>query len=218
MPEIFNIDKQTSDKTPKPVKPVTVKTPDPKHKNHFLSAFMVKPDGVRFETQDTSEQVLLLMRRHPITNLGWLLSVGLLFLTPMFIAPLVIQFGLNFMRLPAGYYLILPLIWYLGTFGYALTSFLNWYFNVYIVTNERVVDIDWYGLLYKQLSSTQLTKIQDVTYKQGGILDTFFNFGTVYIQTAGTEPNFEFTAVPKPHQVVEQINQIIEAHSNQNMP
>ena len=66
------------------------------------------------------------------------------------------------------------------------------------------------GLLYKQLSSSQLDKIQDVTYKQGGISDTFFNFGTVLIQTAGTEPNFEFEAVPRPNQVVEQINQIIE--------
>ena len=217
MPEIFNIHQQSTDKALKSVKPAGVK-PVEKPKNHFLSAFMVKPDGVRFETQEANEQVLLLMRRHPVTNLGWIFSASILFLLPMFITPIVIRFGLNLLHLPTGYYVILPLLWYLGSCGYTLISFLNWYFNVYIVTNERVVDVDWYGLLYKQLSSTQLAKIQDVTYKQSGILDTFFNFGTVFIQTAGTEPNFEFTAVPKPHQVVEQINEIIERHGNQNAP
>ena len=171
---------------------------------------MVRPNGVRFETQEETEEVILLMRRHPITNLGWILSMAVLLLVPTIVAPLILRSGLPAMDFSWGYYLIIPLMWYLGTFGYGFACFLSWYFNVYIVTNKRIVDIDWMGLLYKQLSSSQLDKIQDVTYKQGGISDTFFNFGTVLIQTAGTEPNFEFEAVPRPNQVVEQINQIIE--------
>ena len=111
--------------------------------------------------------------------------------------------------IPPGYIVVAPLLWYLFTFGFALSNFLHWYFNVYIVTDKRVVDIDWYSLLYKQLSSTDLDKIQDVTYKQGGILDSFFDFGTVLVQTAGTEPNFEFEEVPQPEHVVRQINEIV---------
>ena len=44
--------------------------------------------------------------------------------------------------------------------------------------------------------------IQDVTYKQGGVVRTMFNFGTIYIQTAAEKPNFDFVDVPNPSLVV----------------
>ncbi len=171
---------------------------------------MVRPDGIRFETQEEQEEILLLMRQHLVTNLSWVLAAVGLILLPMFLVPLILTSKSLPADLPPGYLIILPIIWYLGVFGYMFTNFLHWYYNVYIVTNERVVDIDWLSLLYKRLSSTQLTNIQDVTYNQSGILDSFFDFGTVLIQTAGTEPNFEFEAVPKPDHVVREINRITE--------
>jgi membrane protein YdbS with pleckstrin-like domain len=72
------------------------------------------------------------------------------------------------------------------------------------------VDVDWLNLLYKKLSTTQLGRIQDVTYKQGGLLDLFFDYGDVFIQTAGTEQNFEFEKVPQPQSVVRAIDELIE--------
>lgn len=200
MPDIFNAKQQ--------------KVPLEKTKNNFLAAFMVHPKGIHFETQQDNEEVFLLMRQHPITNLSWIMASLVLLCLPLLVGPIFFQINWSSLKLPTGYYLILPLLWYLGTTGYVFANFLTWYFNVYIVTNERIVDIDWYGLLYKQLSSTQINKVQDVTYKQGGVLDTFFDFGTVLIQTAGTDPNFEFERVPKPNQVVEQINHIIENQKN----
>ena len=182
-----------------------------KRKKHsMLSAFMVRPDGIRFETQEDKEDVLLLMRQHIITNLGWVTITILLVIAPVIILPLIIQTQVLPGILPLGYIVLLPILWYLGTAGFALTNFLQWYYNVYIVTNERIVDIDWYSLLFKQLSSAQLNKIQDVTYKQSGIWDSFFDFGNVFIQTAGSEENFEFEAVPHPERVVRQIDEIIE--------
>lgn len=204
MPELFKLsDTQSNAESKKEtvVKPSTYR---------MMSAFMVRPNGVRFETQQDEEEILLFMRQHLITNLGWILTTLVLFLIPMLVTPVLFSLGVVPQNLPPGYFLVLPLIWYLGVFGFAFTNFLHWYYNVYIVTNERVVDIDWISLLYKQLSSTQISKIQDVTYKQGGILDSFFDFGDVFIQTAGTEPNFEFAAVPKPNQVVREIDRIIE--------
>lgn len=178
-------------------------------RHSMLSAFMVRPEGVRFETQNAKEQIILLMRRHHITNVGWLFITFLLLITPTFLFPLVFTSSNLLFPVPPGYIIVAPFLWYLFTFGFALSNFLHWYFNVYIVTSHRVVDIDWYSLLYKQLSSTDLDKIQDVTYKQGGILDSFFDFGTVLVQTAGTEPNFEFEEVPQPEHVVRQINEIV---------
>ncbi len=186
------------------------KTKAPTASGGALSAFMVRPKGIHFETQEPLEEVLLLMRRHPITNVSWILSVIALLTVPFFLGPVFLGSGLLNTDMPVGYFLVLPLMWFLGTFGYAFAAFLHWYFNVYIVTNHRIVDIDWLNLLYRRHSSTQLEKIQDVTYKQGGILDSFFDFGTVLIQTAGTDPNFEFESVPQPNKVMSQLNELIE--------
>lgn len=177
---------------------------------HPLSPFMTKPNGVTFETQEPGEKVLLLMRQHPVMNVVWIVITLGLIVVPTIVAPLFFAAGILPKTMPVGFYLILPLLWYLGTIGYALTNFLHWYYNIYILTDQRVVDIDWISLLYKRVSSAQLEKIQDVAYKQGGVLDSFFDYGTVFIQTAGTDPNFEFEAVPAPYKVVKEINSILE--------
>lgn len=211
MPEIFT---SKPVKQPKPVKEAVSQPADKSSsQSQGLSAFMERPRGIHFETQEPEEEILLLMRRHPVTNGGWVIMILILIGLPLIIGPLVIGSGLIPPEFPAGYYVVVPFLWYLGVAGIALTNFLRWYFNVYIVTSDRVVDIDWLSLLYKQLSSTQLEKIQDVTYNQGGILDSFFDFGNVLIQTAGNEPNFEFEEIPKPERVVRQINKILEQSS-----
>ena len=85
--------------------------------------------------------------------------------------------------------------------AYILESFLTWFFNVYIVTDERIIDIDFYNLIYKEVSDANIDKIQDVTYKMGGVIRTLFNYGDVLIQTASEVPNFDFLAVPKPDMI-----------------
>ena len=112
--------------------------------------------------------------------------------------------------LPAGYAIVGSVFWYLVTFGFAIVNFLRWYFNIYVVTNERIVDIDFIHLLYKEFSEAQLTNVQDISYKRAGIFASLFNFGNVFVQTAGTFPNFEFLAVPRPSQVITIISELIE--------
>ena len=103
--------------------------------------------------------------------------------------------------LPANFQLVSVLGWYLITTAFVLESFLTWFFNVYLVTDERIIDIDFYNLIYKEVSDANIDKIQDVTYKMGGVVRTLFNYGDVLIQTASEVPNFEFLAVPMPDKV-----------------
>jgi len=104
-------------------------------------------------------------------------------------------------ELPHPYPTALLLLWYLMTFAFGLERFLNWYFNVYIVTDRRIVDIDFNGLLYKNISECSHDRVQDVTYKTGGLLQTLFDFGDVYIQTAAEQREFEFRSIPQPGHV-----------------
>ncbi|RJR15738.1 PH domain-containing protein [Candidatus Microgenomates bacterium] len=175
----------------------------------MAAAFLERPKDIVFETQAKDEEIVLFLRQHFVVNAGWILFAVFLFLLPGFILPALLSSSTLVAAIPAGYFVVLPLLWYTGIFGFVLASFLHWYFNVYIVTDRRIVDIDWINLLYKMFSSTSLDKIQDVNLKQGGITEIFFNFGDVFIQTAGSEQNFEFKAVPRANEVVSEINELV---------
>ncbi len=82
-----------------------------------------------------------------------------------------------------------------------------WYFNVYILTNERIVDLDFVGILDKQVAFTTLNHIEDITPKTIGFFGTFFDYGNVYIQTAAEKPEFDFEKVPRPDDVAHLILQ-----------
>ncbi len=160
----------------------------------------------KFETQDPDESALLLLRAHIITNLGWILVViflslvPLLFLNTDLFKPLFEQFNLSGAAARS-----LALLWYLFVVAFAVQSILYWYFNVYIVSSKRIVDVDFLQLLYKKISSTELGNVQDISTTKGGVFQAIFDYGDVHIQTAGTLPEFEFNSVPSPDKVADTI-------------
>lgn len=182
----------------------------PKHSMFPLASFAMDPEGVAFATQGESEEVHLFLRKHFITNLPWILFAGILVVAPVFF-PFFINTLPFVSLLSQNAQLVLLLFYYVVVFGtVVLTSFINWYFNVYIVTNQRVVDVDFVNILYREVSSTRLNLIQDVTVKTGGVFRAIFDYGDVFIQTAGTEANFDFHAVPRPQEVAREIEKLME--------
>lgn len=85
-----------------------------------------------------------------------------------------------------------------------LYSFLVWidyYFDVWIITSERVINIEQKGLFSREVSELKFSRIQDVTSIVTGMLPTMLNYGDVDIQTAAEEEHFLFRQVPDPFQV-----------------
>lgn len=169
-----------------------------------LAAFSILPKKVTFETQEIKEKIVLLLRRHWVTNVPWILGSILMVLGPFFISP---QEILGFF--PYRFQVVTVLIWYMITMAFILESFLSWYFNVYIITDERLVDVDFYSLIYKRISETKIDRIQDVSYNQGGIIQAIFNYGDVFVQTAAEVPEFGLEAVPQPARITKILNQLV---------
>lgn len=177
-----------------------------KHENlSFFSTFVELPNKVHFENQESNETILIFLRRHPITNLPWLLLTALFSLLPIllpFLFPVFIDtLFTTAIELPANYLTILILLYYLIVIGYGLFNFASWFYNISIVTNNEVVDIDYSHVTYKNIATTNLREIQDVEYVQRGFFQTFFDYGDVFVQTAGSHPNLEFLRVPHPAKV-----------------
>lgn len=170
-----------------------------------LDSFAPKPLYVYgFDSQLDNEDVLLLLRQHPITQIGKILAIiGLLFL------PLLFK-NLDFYTLmPGRFQTAVMLLWYLLTLGIAIESFLTWFYNVYIVTDERIIDVDFLSLIYKNISAAKIDNIEDITATSGGALRALFDFGTIKIQTAAAVTEFEFEDVPSPTKVTQFLNEML---------
>lgn len=178
---------------------------------HSLSAM---PKGVGFEAQNDDEQVILFMRSHPATNLHWIALILVLLFIPLFWGEFPLISSVSPM---VG--LALMIFWYTGLAVFAFEKLIVWFYSVYIVTNERVIDVDFYGLLYKNIKTAQISRIEDVGYAQRGLLSSFFNYGNVTIETASEQrsdnnevgsASFVFEAVTNPNEVVKVISELID--------
>lgn len=161
-----------------------------------FSAIIVQPNVFKFADQIEQEEIIMVVRQHWFVNLKWI-SLAIL----MCFSPLVLKFLPIFDFVPVRFYFPSLLFWYLLTFALAFEGFLNWWFNVFIVTEERVVDIDFYNLLNTKVSDAELDKIQDVSYEVSGIAGTFLNFADITIQTAAEKLEIEVPNVPNPELV-----------------
>jgi uncharacterized membrane protein YdbT with pleckstrin-like domain len=70
--------------------------------------------------------------------------------------------------------------------------------DVWIVTGSRIVNIEQVALFSRNISELKHNKIQDVTSEVKGIIPTLFNYGDVYIQTAGNKQRFVFKQISDP--------------------
>lgn len=80
-------------------------------------------------------------------------------------------------------------------------QFMDYYLDMWIVTNSRIINVEQHGLFGRTISETDLYKVQDVTSKIDGFFPTTLNYGFVYIQSAGEIVRFAFEEIPAPHLV-----------------
>ena len=71
--------------------------------------------------------------------------------------------------------------------------------NQLIVTDENVTQVLQVGLFRRKVSELSMHNVEDVTADQHGILQTFLNYGTLTIETAGEQNNFTFVYCPNPN-------------------
>ena len=169
----------------------------------MFPAYLENPQNCKFEGQDPDEKILLLLRAHPITNLSWIIPAFLLLIAPLFI-PLLLSFlKLDISFLPPLYGLTFIVINYLLVSVIVFEGLLNWYFNVYIVSDKNVIDVDFNSILFKNIDMAPLRHVQDVSSSISGLAQLFFHFGNVLVQTAGESENIDFINIPNPDRVAD---------------
>ncbi len=175
----------------------------------LFTSYWRNPKGVYFETQEPNEDIIIFLRKHFLTNFNWLASVIILLIIPIVVFSLITYFRYSMNFLPTGFIEVFTATYYLFIISYGFNRFLDWYYNIALITKERIFDVELSNLVSKTVVATKLSLVQDVKNKQTGTMRSLFNYGDVLIQTAGAQDNFLMHAVPKPESVVDIVENLI---------
>lgn len=165
----------------------------------------------RLPNQLPDEKIIKVLRRDLVVlfkkTLLFLFLFGVLFAFALFVTtvfPSILQHELFplLVILSSAYLLFIWLFFFF--------SFIDYYLDIWIITNERIINVEQKGFFSRTISEQRLFRVQDVTSEVNGFAPTFFKYGNVYIQTAAEKERFSFEQVPDPNGVRDTIIKLAE--------
>lgn len=175
-------------------------------RNEKGSVFMPFPRNTSFLGKEDDESVVLILRKHWQFLLPTILECIFLLLLP-FILSLIIPNLPNRGLFVFSLFLVSLLI----SLSLLIYRYVRWFYNVNIITDQRVIDMDFETLFSHKTTEARLEKVEDITFKQIGILSNLFDIGSIYIQTAGAKSEIEFKEIHNPKQVQDILSDLLES-------
>ena len=127
-----------------------------------------------FADQYDDEEVLMVFNKHPIVMRKGLIF-GMLAIAlgtlPSFIFPTYQMLGIG---LGGGFLL--------GILVFS-PSWIAWRYSVFMVTDQRLIQITQKGLFKRSIIDLAINQIQMVNYEINGVQETLLGYGTIMIQT-----------------------------------
>lgn len=155
-----------------------------------------------FAGQKDGEQILLVLHRHWFNILSqFVLILFMLFMLLGSFLYLPLIFSDIEESLGPHVFLFLENLFLLFIWIFSFLIWIDYYFDVWIVTNERIVNIEQKGLFARVVSELELEKIQDITTDVEGVIKTFLNYGDLQVQSAAEQERFLFRNIPDPYAV-----------------
>ncbi|MFH1188424.1 MAG: PH domain-containing protein [bacterium] len=156
------------------------------------------------------EHIVLEVRRHWYRFFSEVFFLLALAFIPLFFLVLFLSIDafskIEYMML----YLFFSAAWLLFVWISFMMAWTDYYLDVWIITNERLVDIEQRGLFRRDVSECYIGDVQDVRIEIRGLIPTVLNFGNIYVQTAGENREFIMKYIADP-QIVK--DSIIELHA-----
>lgn len=159
-----------------------------------------------FDDQFDDEDVLFVFRKHPIVmRKGLIIGLAAWLIGPIYTLILTYTSPDNLPSMQFfGLSLLLSIL--LGML-ILFPSWIGWYYSVFIVTDQRLIQITQRGLFHRSVVDIGLSKIQSTNYEIKGLQATLLSFGTIVIQTYMGD--LVIHEVHKPVEVIRKINEIL---------
>lgn len=155
-------------------------------------------------------KIVLFVHRHWASFLGQFLLSLVMFIVPII---LLLVLFLSDIKIAEGFvthFMVLGFsIYYLIVITVTFLAWISYYYDIYIIIEDAIVDITQQGFFGRKISQLSLLRVQDVTSNIEGFLPTFFGFGDVLVETAGEQSqNFLLKAVPNPQEISAKIMEL----------
>ncbi len=161
---------------------------------------------------ETGERKMLVVRRH------WFIiaSQAFIFFVLIVLPSIIIRitpFNEVFLRLPGDPLFLFGFLnaaWFLILWGLFFVFWTDYYLDLWIVTDKRIIDIEQKGLFARDVASLRLDKIQDIRVEVKGVIPTILGYGDIHVQSASNVPEFVIRDAPRPYQLKETINKLYD--------
>lgn len=158
--------------------------------------------------QKSYEKIIFTCRRHPITFLPYIIFFLLLLTAPFGLYLLIAKSSLiQYFQNQTGFIVAVlgGSVYYLSCYLFFYAHFVTFHLDLWIVTNDRLLDMEQKTLFHRTISEVDLYQIQDASSEVHGLFPSIFNYGNIILQTAGAVPKFLFRNVSNPNHLREQI-------------
>lgn len=166
------------------------------------------------------EKIIKVYRKNIFVLFKKIILFLVLIILPAIVAFIMINYifpDIIYNELAYPIFLVILNSYYLFLWLFFFFSFIDYYLDIWIITNERIIDIEQNGFFSRVIAEQRLYRIQDVASEVSGFFETVLKFGNVFVQTAGAKQRFIFEDVSNPDEVRDMIIKLVEK-SKKNHP
>lgn len=173
---------------------------------------LINTQQVLFPNQRNDEKIFVVTRQHYIHFIQNFALIFFMILLPFILMAMLFrssQIGntLNSLYLKDFLYLA-GCLYFLTALNFFMSNWITYYYNILIVTDERLVEIRQDGLFNRNINELSFERVQDVSCHTKGFWSTLFNAGNIEIQTSGAQANFRIVNVPLSSDVIGIISEL----------
>jgi len=157
--------------------------------------------------QKPYEQVKYILHRHALTFIPIILLFVVLASIPLIVYLMTKTLLPSIFEGPTVFPLtvLAASVYYLSIYLFFYGYFVDFYLDLWIVTNDRIIDMEQHGLFNRSITELDLFRIQDVTTQVKGVFPTIFHYGDVVVKTASSNTHIIFEKVPNPNKIREEL-------------
>lgn len=159
------------------------------------------------------ETIVAVVRHHWFVFFRTIIGLLLLFFIPFLVMPIVLAYvaqGSGGVGTPTGLGFFFASFWSLFLWHLLFARWTDYYFDIWVVTSERIVDIDQKGFFKRNVATlVNYDRVEDVQFELNGIFGNILNFGHVQVQTAAAEREFIMEEVANPQHLERLIHKAV---------
>ncbi len=140
------------------------------------------------------ERVLKVFHHHPTPFIFWFFEIFLAFLIcfiPLYLLQDIIPFS---------FFIIINIAFFVFFAFIIFYKSIIYWLDKLIITNQRIVHVNWLNLFKRKESEALLNDIQDIKTSEKGLISyfSFFDYGSFALETASAKTTILFEQAPDP--------------------